>query len=138
MLAFLQMRHATGELDYFDTARDFALGIRKHFAVFAGDQARQLVAVLVQQGLVFEQDTCAAQRRGGRPRRERGLGGGNGRIDVGGATDNDLGLLLAGGGVVDRAAVTALPGGLLTVDEVLNLAHDMSLILNTVLPSGSR
>ncbi len=67
VFALNQMRNAAGELYHFKPARQLALRIRPHFAVFRDNQFSQLVAVLLHQRLEVKQNARAAQRRSFRP-----------------------------------------------------------------------
>ena len=63
MLALLQVGNAAGELDDLQAAGHFTHGIGEHLAMLTGDQPRQLVGVILDQGLELEQDTRALERR---------------------------------------------------------------------------
>src|SRR3546814_18783910 len=64
--------------DDVDAARQFALGIAKHFAVLGGDDGRKLVEVSVDQFQELEHPACAARRGRGGPGGEGGGGGAHG------------------------------------------------------------
>ena len=62
VVAFEQLRNASGKFDNLNAARDFTLRIGKHLAVLGGDHVRELVFVNVQQLQKLEHDPRAAQR----------------------------------------------------------------------------
>ncbi len=62
-LTLEQVRDATGKLDHFQPAGDFALGVGKHLAVLAGDQAGDVVTTFFEQFLETKHDPRAHQRR---------------------------------------------------------------------------
>ena len=76
------MGDAGRELDHLDPASDLAARVRRHLAMLGGDEFADLVAMLVQQLEIFEQDPGAAQRRGRRPAGKGVARGGDHRLDV--------------------------------------------------------
>ncbi len=61
MAGFQKMRNTAGKFHHFDTAHYFAFGVRKHLAMLACNQGRQLVMILFQQFLELEHDAGATQ-----------------------------------------------------------------------------
>ena len=53
-------RQPAGELDRLEAAHDLGQGVGKGLAVVARDQGGQLLAVLVDQGTVGEEDLAAS------------------------------------------------------------------------------
>src|SRR5260370_7552241 len=68
------MRNAARELDDLETARDLAESIGQHLAVLGGEDARDVLAMLVEQLAHAKQDLRAPRQRGRAPGRERLLG----------------------------------------------------------------
>ena len=77
-IALEQLWDAGGKFHDVDAARDFALRVGEHFAVFGGNHVGQLVLVLVEQLQELEHHAGAAQRRGVGPCGEGGLCSGHG------------------------------------------------------------
>ena len=128
-VALEQLRNAAGELDDVDAARDLALRVGEHLAVFERDHFRQRVLVVVQQLQELEHHPRAADRRGVGPGREGRLRGGHGRIHIGAAGQRHLARDGAGGRVEHRLRTGAAACVSLAVDEMGNIcgAHDRSL-----------
>ena len=101
--ALQQVGDAAGELDVLEAAGHLAEGVGQHLAVLGGEEGGDLLAVGVDQLAEVEHHLRAARQRRGPPRRERGGGGGDGGVDLLDRGELDLGLLLAGGRVPDRA-----------------------------------
>ena len=70
MHAGQQPRHAAGEFHDLDAARDFAIRVGQHLAVFPRDNRGQVAAPCLQQFAETEQDAGAPQWRSLGPRRE--------------------------------------------------------------------
>ena len=128
-LALGQMRNADDELADFEAADDVALGVLDRLAMFARDQHRQLVHVLVEQVDELHEDAGAALRVGGGPLRLRGLGGVDGGLQLRVARERDPGLNLARGGIVDVGGAAARARHMLAVDEMSDLVHGESSVV---------
>ena len=85
VVAFEQLRNASGEFDNLNSARDFTLRIGKNLAVLGGDHVRELVFVNIQQLQKLEHDPRAAQRGCVCPSWKCLLCGGYCNVDIGGA-----------------------------------------------------
>ena len=81
VVALQQLRHATGEFDDVDAARDLALCIGEDLAMFGGDHRGQRVLVLIHQLEKLVEDARAADRRHVAPGRLRCMRCGDCRID---------------------------------------------------------
>ena len=109
-LALEQRRDAAAELDHLEPARDLAHRVGEDLAVLGGEEAREVVAVLVDELADAEEELGAARERERAPGGEgapRGLDGG---VDLLDGREVDGARLLAGRGVVDRAAAARLAG----------------------------
>ena len=112
VVALQQLGDAAGELDDVDAARDLALRVREHLAVFGGDHRRERVAVFVHQAEELVQHAGTADGRGVGPLRERVLRGGHGGRHLVRVGQRHLAGHAAGGRVVDGLAAAAGAGGL--------------------------
>ena len=101
--ALQQVRDAAGELDVLEAAGHLAQRVGQHLAVLGREVRGDLLAVGVDQLAEVEHHLRAARQRRRPPRRERVGGGGDGGVDLLDRGQLDLGLLLAGGRVPDRA-----------------------------------
>ncbi len=104
VFAFEELGDGGGELDDFEAASDFAFGVGEDFAVLGGEDGGEVVGVLVEEFAEAEEDAGSAERRLCGPVGEGGLGGFDGGVELGLVGEGDLGLDLAGGGVVDAAS----------------------------------
>ena len=95
-------RQPAGVLDGLEATQDLGQRVRRGLAVVARDEAGELLAVSPDELAIGEEDLAAADQGQVAPGRERGPGGGDGAIDVGGATPGDPGDDVAGRRVVDR------------------------------------
>ena len=77
-----QLRHATGELDVLQPARDLAQGIARDLAMLGGQQRGQVLAMGLDQVPDPEQDLGPLRERRCAPGRERRCGRGDGSIDI--------------------------------------------------------
>ena len=107
-LALEQRRDAAGVLDHLEPAGDLAQRVGMHLAVLACEEARDVVAVLVEQRADAEEELGAARQRERAPGGEGGPRGRDRSVDLLGRREVDLGLDSARGRVVDRAR-TARP-----------------------------
>ena len=123
ILALEQLRNAAGEFHDLDAAHHFALGVREHLAVFAGDQLGQLVLVLVEQRLEVEQHARTLERGRLGPGREGGLGRGHGQRHFVGGRQRNRGGHFAGGRIEAVGVAVAAAVVVLAVDVVGNLLH---------------
>jgi hypothetical protein len=98
-----QAGRAGRHLHALDTAPHRAARLVQRLAVLVREDAGQLLEVPLQDALQFEEVARPLDRRHLPPGRIRGVGGLDGRIDLGGAPEGDLGDQLAGGRVVDLA-----------------------------------
>ena len=114
---------ATGELDVLEPAGEFAGGVGGHFAVLLGDEVGDLVATRVHDLAEGEEDVGALGQRRRAPRGEGLLGHGDGGVHLGDTGESHRALLLAGGGVEDRAGAAGRPGHALSVDPVVDRVH---------------
>src|SRR6185503_21359990 len=104
--ALQQLGDAAAELDHLEPARDLALRVGQDLAVLERQQAREVVAVRVEELSDAEEELGSAREGDGAPALEGALGRLDGRVDLLGRREVDLAALLAGGRVVDRAAAT--------------------------------
>ena len=102
-LALEQVRDAGGELDHLDAARDLALGVGQRLAVFLRDDLREILALRVHEIAEAHEDARAAQRRIRAPECQRGGGGRDGRVHVGGIAERHVADHLARGRIGDLA-----------------------------------
>ena len=125
-VALEQLRNAAGKFHDVDTARHLALRIGKHFAVFSGDQAGQVVLVVVQQFEELEHHARAAQRRRVGPGREGGLRGSYGSAYFSGVGQCHMAGDGPAGGVEDILRAAGGAGDYAAADIVINIcfAHD--------------
>ena len=82
VFAELQRCDRTGVLHHLRAASHLALRVGQCLAVLAGDQRRQLGGVIAQQLLEPQHDAHARRLRGVAPRLVRGLGRGDGRVQL--------------------------------------------------------
>jgi hypothetical protein len=115
--------NAGGELDVFEAARHFALSVGEHLAVFGGDDAGELIDVLLEELAEAEHHACAAQRRLRGPRGKRSLRGGDRSVELGSIGQGNQSLHLAGGGVVNLRGAARGTGDGFSVDPVWNCAQ---------------
>ena len=98
-----------------------------HLAVLRGDDARQLVAVLVEQSAEPEEDVGAARQRGRPPRGESGDSARGGGVHLGRRGQIDGTGLYAGRRIEHGAGTPGTTGRELAVEEVgdgCGHAHD--------------
>ena len=133
VLALHQVRDAAGELDHLEAALDVALGVGDGLAVLGREELGEVLDVLLDQLQELEHDPRAPLRVGRGPGRLRGLGIGDGLLDLGLGGEGDLGLDLAGIGVEHVAGAAGRALDLLAADEVADLTHGIfSLVLGAI------
>ena len=103
VLTLEQGGDAARELDHLQAAGDLALGVGDDLAVLVRDELGQLVEVLLDELAEGEHDAGPADERHVAPLVERLPGRRHRGVHVGRLGQRHLGLLGAGGGVVDRA-----------------------------------
>ena len=116
------------ELDHLEPARDLAARVGEHLAVLGGEDPRDLVAAVVDELANSEEELRAARERHRAPGREGRLGGRDGGADLLGRGEVDLGLLLAGRGVVDGAAAPRRAGDGPAADPVADALQACALL----------
>ena len=90
-LALEELRDAGGELDVFEAAGGFALGVGEDFAVLGGDEGGDFVEARLEDFAEAEHDAGAAEGRLRGPRGEGGCGGGDGGVEFGAVGEGDAG-----------------------------------------------
>src|SRR5581483_9092808 len=107
-------------LDHLEAARDLAERVREDLAVLGGEDAGDVLAVLVDELPDAEEELGAAREGDGAPALERLLRSPDGRVDLLDAREVDRARLLAGCGVPDRAAPARGAFDRLPADPVVN------------------
>jgi hypothetical protein len=95
-------RQAAGEIDRLEAPQDLAEGVAECFAVVAGDELGELLAVPPHELAHGEEDPAPGDERRVPPGWEGGRGGGDRLVDFVLAAPRNTGDDLAGGRVVDR------------------------------------
>src|SRR5579862_6928381 len=150
VVALHHHRNTAGDFDVFDGAAHFGFGFGKGLAVYLRDDASDVVDVIFEQHLQFEQRLNAVFGRSAAPFGKGGGGSFDGFIDFSGVAERNLRENLAGGGidyvapfVLGRTGGGACP---LAVDEVWNAGdrrsgdggHEFTFQLSQTLPCISR
>ena len=99
--ALHQRRDAAGELDHLEAALHLPHRVREHLAVLVGEDARDLLAAIVDELADAEEDLRPLRERRGAPGGEGRGSGRNGRVHLLDGRERDLLRLLARGRVVD-------------------------------------
>ena len=118
-----------GEFQILDTARQFPCGITRHLAVFVRYEFSDRVAVFDDQVTEIEHDLGATGKRRRAPGGECGPRIGNRGVDLLDRGQSDIGLMLAGRRVVDRAGSARARRRTFPVDPVIDRAHVCLLVL---------
>jgi len=119
------MRNAGGEFDDFEAAGGLATGVGEDFAVLGGDEAGEVVEVLLEELAETEEDAGATQRRLGGPGWESGLSGGYSGVEFGAAGQRDEGLHLTGGRIEDVGLTPGCAGDGFAIDPMRNGARSV-------------
>ena len=112
-------------LDDLEPAGDLAERVGGHLPVLGGEEARDVLAVRVQELADAEQQLGALPERPGAPGRERRLRDGHRAVDLLERSERDLAGLPAGRGVEDGAAAAGRAGDGGAADPVADL-HDLA------------
>ena len=118
---FISVRDAAGELDHLEAALHLPHRVREHLAVLVGEDARDLLAAVVDELADAEEDLRALRERRRAPGGEGRGGGRDGRVHLLDGGERDLLRLLAGGRVVDGAAAAGRPRHARAADPVADL-----------------
>ena len=126
--ALEQGRDPAGELDHLEPAGDLAERVGEHLAVLGREDARNLLAAVVHELADPEHQLGPLRERGGAPRGERRLRGGDRGTDLLGRRQVDLAALLPERRVVDGsgAAGRSLDG--LAADPVADAGERFALL----------
>ncbi len=114
-----QMRPPAGELHHLDPSPHLAHGIRMHLAMLHGDDAGELIGMLVQQRLEAAHDPGTAQGRRGGPGREGTLRRGDGLGHLGFIGQGQACRHLAGRRIVHIVKAIPLAGEPFAVNKVM-------------------
>ena len=136
VFALEQMRDAAGKFHHLDTALHVAARIAEDLAVFGGQQLGEVLEILLHQLEELEHHARAPLRVGRRPAGLRGLGIGDGVLDLGMLGQSHPGLHLAGIGVEDVAEAPGQAFHFLAADEMADLTH--GLVLRFAWPARTR
>ena len=118
--ALQQVRDPARELDDLEPARDLAERVRLDLAVLRGQEARDVLAMLVEQLAHAKQDLGAPPERRRPPRREGGLGDGDRLGDLLDGRKVDSAGLASGCGVVHGPVPVRLPCDRHSADPVVD------------------
>ena len=125
-VAALEERRDTAcEFDVLNAAGELTSCIARHLAMLDRDELGDLCAVLVDELAELEHDLGALGERGEAPGGKGLLGIGDGPVDLGDRGETDLGLHLAGGGIVDRAGAAGGGRDECPVDPVIDRAQGL-------------
>ena len=109
VVALEQRRDPADVLDHLDPALHLAQRVGEHLAVLGREQAREVLAVLVEELVDAEHQVGALRERPLPPGGERRLRRGDRAVDLLDAREGDLARLLAGRRVVDRPRAAGAP-----------------------------
>lgn len=126
-LAFLQMWRAARKLHHIQAALQLAHGVAQQFTVFRRHQMDEFLLMLFDQSLELEQHPRPALRVDRSPGWLRCLGSQNCLRQDFCVTVLENRLYLTGAWIVDRAGDGANPRHTLTVDEMADRAHGLTL-----------
>ena len=119
--ALHERRDAACELDHLEAALHLAHRVRQHLAVLVGEDARDVLAAVVDELADAEEDLGALRQRRRAPRGERRGSSSDGSVDLLDGGERDLLRLLAGGRVVDGARAPGRPRHARAADPVPDL-----------------
>ena len=119
--ALHERRDAAGELDHLEAALHLSHRVREHLAVLVGEDARDLLAAIMDELADAEEDLRALRQRRRAPGGERRRSCAYGSVHLLDGRERDLLRLLAGGGVVDGAGAPGRPRYVRAADPVPDL-----------------
>ena len=123
VLAFQHVRNAAGKLDHVEPAHHVAARIGEDLAVLAGEENREFFEVGLDQPLELEHHPRAPLRVDRRPAGLRGLGGFDGKLELGLAAQRNFRLHHPAVGIENVAHAPACAAAGSAHDEVFDVAH---------------
>ena len=116
--ALQQLGDPADVLDDLDAPLHLTQRVRQDLAVLGGEQACEILAMLVDELVDAEEELRALRERPLAPCAERGRCGRDGAVDVLGRCERDLARLLARGRVVDGSRASGLAADVFPADPV--------------------